>query len=151
MNWIKGAVIPGTLLALPVGLNVQVKAAGTQASGKPLTTAYVACNFYAQYPSGKNWQFYISRVGKIQTGTGELWPDSPSDRIAKTWADYLRQAGADVDLLGQGQYADFPVCHGFNTAEEAEKTRVQWLDDLRKGKGGYTVHEEEWTPSGTNR
>lgn len=112
-----------------------------------LRPAYVACYLYGQYPSGQNWQFYISQVGLIQSATGELWPNSPQDPISKVWGAYLESRGADLAAFSR---TNWPTCHGFNTQEEAQEARDRWLNDVRGGSGGYTVHEEDWQPSGVN-
>jgi hypothetical protein len=116
-----------------------------------LTPAFVVCNLYGQYDSGKNWQFYVSRIGEIQTGTGEIWPDSPSDPIARSWGNHLRQAGADVDAFASGVNPDFPVCHGFQSESEAAQAREGWIRDVHNSSVHYTVHEESWQPSGVNQ
>lgn len=120
------------------------------ASASSTATAYVWCVLYGQAEGGRNWQFYISAVGEMQSPTGEGWPDSPSDPIAKRWAAHLREQGVDVDQYAKPFPGNQPVCYAAKTAADAQGRRDGNLADVRKGSGGYAVHELEWAPSGNN-
>lgn len=121
-------------------------AASAPYSGKK--TAYTYCSLYGQTENGKNWQFYISEVGAIQSGTGEAWPDSPSDPIAKTWGDYLSSQGVNLAIYRQGFPPRLPTCYGHDDPDKAQHFRDNDLSQVQSGNGGYTVHELTWRPSG---